>query len=105
MFAGVRSAGDAAAAAAAHPSITPLMLDVTDEASIAAAALQVGHRDAPWALCLLHAVARGLGRRSLAVCQWRRQILVWTLTQTCAQGDSLSAMTGPGGCRYPGFRV
>ncbi len=52
-----------------------------------------------WALCLLHAVARGLGQRSLALCQWRRQMLVWTLTQICAQGDSLSAMTGPGGCR------
>lgn len=41
VFAGVRRAADADTAKAAHSSITPLMLDVTDEDSVAVAAKQV----------------------------------------------------------------
>ena len=47
MFAGVRRAADAEAAAESHRNITPLMLDVTQEDSVAAAAQQVATVPAP----------------------------------------------------------
>jgi NAD(P)-dependent dehydrogenase (short-subunit alcohol dehydrogenase family) len=46
-FAGVRSEADAAAAAALHPNVRPLRLDVTDRASIDAAARAVADSGLP----------------------------------------------------------
>lgn len=77
VFAGVRRAEDAAALEAASPRITPLRLDVTDEASLRAAASQLGAAAAdPGVFALVNnaGIAVAGPAEVVPLAEWRRQL-------------------------------
>ena len=98
-FAGVRSEADAARVAARDPNIRPVMLDVTDAASIAAAATTVARAQVPLAGVVGNAGYALAGPlEHLPIDELRRQFEV-NVVGACAVAQAMLPLLRPSGGR------
>ena len=97
-FAGVRNESDALRLRAIHPNIRPVFLEVTDEASIAAAMREVGASGAPLLGVVSNAgIALGGPLELIPVSELRRQLDVNVVGALALAQAALPRLPSPGG--------